>query len=44
MAWISVALAGVLVGKTKPILLAVVITAAILGTLFIILVPTDRDC
>lgn len=42
MAWSSVALTGILVGKTQPILLAVVACAAMLGTLVIVLLPTDR--
>ena len=43
MAWSSVALTVFIAGQSKPILLIAVLSAAVLGTLVVIFVPTDRS-
>lgn len=43
MAWASVAVTTFLADGQKPTLLAIVVAAAILATLVVVFVPTDRD-
>ncbi len=43
MAWASVAVTAFLAGGQKPVLLGIVAIAAIIATLVVVLVPTDRD-
>jgi uncharacterized protein len=43
MAWASVAVTAFLAGGQKPVLLATVAIAAIMATVVVVLVPTDRD-
>ena len=43
MAWTSVAVTAFLADGQKPVLVAIVAVAAILATVVVVLVPTDRD-
>ena len=43
MAWTSVAVTAFLADGQKPVLVAIVAIAAILATVVVVLVPTDRD-
>jgi uncharacterized membrane protein YbaN (DUF454 family) len=42
MAWASVVVTALTAGGTRPVLLLLVMLAAIAGTIFILWVPTDR--